>query len=74
MARIAADERIRMAELAIKDRDSRVNAEKILADTEQSEAKTDLTQAQTAQVLAETGLALTPAVVQTAETQQATDE
>lgn len=49
MAQIASNERLRMAELAIKDRDSRVNAENKLADVE-------LTEAQTAKTVVETGL------------------
>lgn len=49
MAQIASNERLRMAELAIKDRDSRVDAESKLATVE-------LTEAQTAQTVVETGL------------------
>lgn len=54
--RIASNERIRLAELAIKDRDSRVEAESKLAGVEKIEAET-------AQIVVETGLMPSEALV-----------
>ncbi len=57
MAEIASRERLESQRMLIADRDSRVKAEKTLADVELVEAQTDLTQAQTVTELVAAGLA-----------------
>lgn len=57
MAEIASRERLESQRMLIADRDSRVKAEQGLANVELTEAKTDLTQAQTVTALAAAQLA-----------------
>lgn len=67
LAKIQSDERLRMQELMIKDRDSRVNAEQKLAAVDLTEAQTDLAQAQATAALTDAQLAPSKHMLDVAE-------